>query len=153
MTKGTPFTTVSVMNFRARPFDIYLDARAVQKRVTYTLQHITRLERAGHFPKRIRLGDARVGWSLREVLVWMQSKVDARPSGPMSRRIMLDVDARFIRSKELRLIVLFAPDYVRELERAGKFPKRIWIGQNRVVWLESEIQDWVELKRKNAVGD
>ena len=39
---------------------------------------IDRLEAAGDFPKRIRLGRAAVGWDLSEVLEWL----DRRPPGP-----------------------------------------------------------------------
>ena len=35
--------------------------------VPYSDMHIWRLEKAGIFPRRIRLGPNRVGWSLREV--------------------------------------------------------------------------------------
>lgn len=42
--------------------------------VPYCDQHILRLEKAGKFPKRIQLGDNRVGWYLREVLAWINSR-------------------------------------------------------------------------------
>jgi prophage regulatory protein len=29
------------------------------------------------------------------------------------------------------------------LERAGKFPRRVQLGENRHGWLESEIDDWL----------
>ena len=32
------------------------------------------------------------------------------------------------------------------LERAGKFPRRRQISPNRVGWLESEVQAWVEAR-------
>lgn len=39
---------------------------------------IDRLEAAGDFPKRIRLGRAAVGWDLNEVHAWLEQ----RPRGP-----------------------------------------------------------------------
>ena len=44
----------------------------------YSPQHIARLEAAGQFPKRVRLGCNRVGWVEQEVLDWLQAKIDAR---------------------------------------------------------------------------
>lgn len=49
----------------------------------YTAQHIYRLERAGKFPSRIRLGANRVGWRLAEIEQWFASReVIARPAPP-----------------------------------------------------------------------
>jgi prophage regulatory protein len=42
--------------------------------VPYSSMHIWRLERAGRFPARIRLGPNRVGWSLREVSDWLDER-------------------------------------------------------------------------------
>jgi predicted DNA-binding transcriptional regulator AlpA len=42
--------------------------------VPYSSMHIWRLEKEGRFPARIHCGPGRVGWSLREVMEW----VDAR---------------------------------------------------------------------------
>ena len=37
----------------------------------YTSQHILRLEKKGKFPKRIKVGERRVGWWLHEVMAWL----------------------------------------------------------------------------------
>ena len=42
--------------------------------VPYSDMHIWRKEKAGTFPKRIRLGPNRVGWSLHEVLGWIDAR-------------------------------------------------------------------------------
>lgn len=39
-----------------------LSKRQVKELVLYSPQHIARLEAAGQFPKRVRLGANRVGW-------------------------------------------------------------------------------------------
>ena len=39
-----------------------LSKKQVREKVVYSVQHITRLEKDGKFPKRIRLGDNRVAW-------------------------------------------------------------------------------------------
>ena len=138
---------------RTRPSDnICLDARAVQHRVSYSLQNISRLEAAGVFPKRIHLGPARVGWPLRDVLGWMQAKVDARRPGPMSPKVIVEPDDRFIGKKELRTLVLYTVEHIRNLELAGEFPGRIRIGDNRVAWLEREVREWVETQRNRGAA-
>jgi prophage regulatory protein len=45
-----------------------LSKRALREIVLYSPQHIARLEKAGHFPKRVRLGEGRVGWIEQEPL-------------------------------------------------------------------------------------
>ena len=56
----------------------FLSKRQVIAMVFYSAQHIARLEAAGQFPKRVQLGDCRVGWIEQEVLDWMQAKIDER---------------------------------------------------------------------------
>ena len=55
-----------------------LSKRQVKELVLYSPQHIARLEAAGQFPKRIKLGVNRVGWLEEEVLDWLQSRIDER---------------------------------------------------------------------------
>ncbi|MCB0827009.1 MAG: AlpA family phage regulatory protein [Armatimonadetes bacterium] len=55
-----------------------LSKRQVRELVLYSPQHIARLEAAGQFPKRVKLGNCRVGWIESEVLEWLQEKIDAR---------------------------------------------------------------------------
>ena len=44
----------------------------------YSLSHIARLEQAGQFPKRIKLGTNRVGWLESEVDDWLQGRIAER---------------------------------------------------------------------------
>ena len=46
----------------------------------YTAQHILRLEKQGKFPKRIKVGERRVGWWLHEVLAWLDKKSGKEPA-------------------------------------------------------------------------
>jgi prophage regulatory protein len=59
-----------------------LSKRQVRDRVLYSFAHIDRLEKAGLFPKRVRLGQGRVGWVEEEVLEWLRRKIEARDSSP-----------------------------------------------------------------------
>lgn len=51
-----------------------IDMKEVLKLVPYSRSHIRRLENAGRFPKRIRLGPGRVAWLLSEIAAWIESK-------------------------------------------------------------------------------
>ena len=55
-----------------------LSKRQLREVVLYSPQHIARLEKAGKFPKRVKLGLARVGWIESEVLEWLQERIDDR---------------------------------------------------------------------------
>ncbi len=55
-----------------------LSKRQLKELVLYSPQHIARLEKAGRFPKRVKLGENRVGWVEEEVLDWLQSRMDRR---------------------------------------------------------------------------
>jgi prophage regulatory protein len=53
-----------------------------RRRVPFSDMHIWRLEQAGKFPKRIKLGDRRVGWDLDEVIAWIESRKALREVKP-----------------------------------------------------------------------
>ncbi|MFI4973125.1 MAG: helix-turn-helix transcriptional regulator [Caulobacterales bacterium] len=55
-----------------------LSKRSVREIVLYSPQHIARLEAAGQFPKRVRLGAGRVGWVKQEVLDWVHARIAER---------------------------------------------------------------------------
>jgi len=46
--------------------------------IPYSPQHIARLEAAGRFPQRIRLGQNRVAWLLAEVEEWLDERIAKR---------------------------------------------------------------------------
>ncbi len=51
---------------------------------------------------------------------------------------------RMISKRQLKELVLYSPQHVARLEKAGKFPMRVQLGSNRVGWVESEILDWLQ---------
>lgn len=55
-----------------------LSKKQVKEKVLYSYAHIDRLEHAGLFPKRLRLGQQRVGWLESEVDDWIKTKLDKR---------------------------------------------------------------------------
>jgi prophage regulatory protein len=58
---------------------------------------------------------------------------------------------RLIRKPELEAKVGFTERYLRDLESAGRFPKRIRPDPNgpAVAWIEQEVDDWI-LQRGEA---
>ena len=54
--------------------DRIISAPERRQLVPYSDMHIWRKEQAGTFPKRIKLGPHRVGWSLQEVLEWIEAR-------------------------------------------------------------------------------
>ena len=55
-----------------------LSKHQLKELVLYSPQHIARLEKAGQFPKRVQLGQNRVGWVEAEVLEWLRERIEAR---------------------------------------------------------------------------
>lgn len=66
--------------------DRIISSREVCEIIPYSLMHIGRLERAGKFPRRLRLGPGptgRVGWRLSEVEKWIEERAaETEPVGP-----------------------------------------------------------------------
>lgn len=59
-----------------------LSKRQLKELVLYSPQHVARLEAAGRFPKRVKLGQCRVGWIEQEVLDWLQERIKRRENTP-----------------------------------------------------------------------
>jgi prophage regulatory protein len=55
-----------------------LSKRQVREKVLYSPAHIARLEAAGKFPKRVKLGPSRVGWVEDEVENWLKERIAKR---------------------------------------------------------------------------
>jgi len=51
---------------------------------------------------------------------------------------------RILSKRQLKELVLYSPQHVARLEKAGTFPKRVQIGPNRVGWVEDEVLDWLQ---------
>jgi len=55
-----------------------------------------------------------------------------------------DIVMRILSKRQLKELVLYSPQHVARLEKAGKFPKRVQLGPNRVGWVEDEVMDWLQ---------
>ena len=50
---------------------------------------------------------------------------------------------RLLSKRQLKEMVLYSPQHIARLEKAGMFPKWVQIGPNRVGWVEDEILEWL----------
>jgi prophage regulatory protein len=53
---------------------------------------------------------------------------------------------KFIVLPKVQEIVPYSASHIWRLEQSGEFPKRIRLGGNRVAWLQSEVENWVNNK-------
>jgi prophage regulatory protein len=61
-------------------------------------------------------------------------------------------DLKILTKKELREIVPYTPQHIHRLEKAGKFPRRLQLGANRVGWRLSDIQAWIEGRTPSPIN-
>jgi prophage regulatory protein len=66
-----------------------------------------------------------------------------------------EIEMRILSKRQLRELVLYSPQHVARLEKAGTFPKRIQLGPNRVGWVEDEVLNWLQerLDRREDLTD
>ena len=53
---------------------------------------------------------------------------------------------KFIMLPQVQKIVPYSASHIWRLERAGEFPQWVRLGGNRVAWLQSEVNAWVQSK-------
>ena len=53
---------------------------------------------------------------------------------------------KLLSKRQLKELVLYSPQHVARLEKAGKFPIRVQLGPKRVGWVEAEVLDWLQLR-------
>ena len=51
---------------------------------------------------------------------------------------------RMLSKRQLKELVLYSPQHIARLEKAGNFPRRVILDPNRVGWVEAEVQDWLQ---------
>ena len=57
------------------------------------------------------------------------------------------VRLRILSLNDLREVgIYYSRVHIHRLVRAGKFPTPIKVGQNRIGWIESEIDEWLNAK-------
>ena len=53
---------------------------------------------------------------------------------------------RFLDRKAVKDETTLSGSQLDRLEKAGKFPKRIFISERRVAWLASEVSAWIQAR-------
>ena len=56
---------------------------------------------------------------------------------------------KFIVLPQVQEIIPYSASHIWRLERSGQFPRRVRLGGNRVAWLQSEVNSWVESKLRS----
>lgn len=75
--------------------DRVISAKELARIIPYSKVHIWRLERAGLFPRRLRLGPNRVGWLKSEIDAWLSAKsADRDAAHPSPSRLRLGEGGR-----------------------------------------------------------
>ena len=59
---------------------------------------------------------------------------------------------RILKTNEVVKIIGLSKVTIWRMERSGTFPKRINLSDRRVGWIESEIFEWLESRRKGICG-
>ena len=54
-----------------------------------------------------------------------------------------DTPRRLIFPDEVHSISRYSAQHLRRLEENGEFPRRFRIGKNRIAWLRSEVEQWL----------
>ena len=55
-----------------------------------------------------------------------------------------EIVMRMLSKRQLKELVLYSPQHIARLEKAGLFPLRVQLGPNRVGWVEDEVLDWLQ---------
>ena len=55
-----------------------------------------------------------------------------------------EIAMRILSKRQLKELVLHSPQHIARLKKAGRFPKRVNLGPNRVGWVEDEVVDWLQ---------
>ncbi|MBT52773.1 MAG: transcriptional regulator [Mameliella sp.] len=51
---------------------------------------------------------------------------------------------RILSKRQVKELVLYSPQHIARMEKAGLFPRRVQLGVNRVGWVEAEVLAWLE---------
>jgi len=55
-----------------------------------------------------------------------------------------EIVMRILSKRQVKELVLYSPQHIARLEKAGSFPKRVQLGPNRVGWVEAEVLEWLK---------
>ncbi len=55
-----------------------------------------------------------------------------------------EIVMRILSKRQVKELILYSPQHIARLEKAGIFPTRVQLGPNRVGWVEEEVLDWLQ---------
>jgi prophage regulatory protein len=65
----------------------------------------------------------------------------------MIRLVEVKVSLKLLRFRDLKAMgVPWSRMHIDRLERDGKFPKRVQLGESTVAWLENEVEEFLSAK-------
>ncbi len=65
----------------------------------------------------------------------------------------LSAGDRIVSSRERRHLIPYSDMHIWRLELAGRFPKRVHLGANRVGWSYRELQEWIAARKAEREAD
>jgi len=128
----------------------YLMRRAaVEQYLGLSTQQIYTAMAAGTFPRPLRTGRNSVAWLSLEIESWKQARIAERDTGepvrpPFRYTEALPPGRRMLRRAEvLRRIGKSSASLYRDIS-LGLFPSPVSVGAQSTVFLESEVNDWIQ---------
>ncbi len=91
----------------------------------------------------IQLPAAEVQFFGYQLISYLMKNTTTLPSKPS-----LSQSDRIIRTKELEQMVALSRPTIWRYEKAGRFPKRVKLGESSVGWKLSEVQQWIDQRRQ-----
>jgi prophage regulatory protein len=58
---------------------------------------------------------------------------------------------RLLTWAQLSNVIPYSRDHIRRLEDAGEFPARLQLGRGRVAWRESEVDAWIDSRKRGPI--
>lgn len=55
-----------------------------------------------------------------------------------------------VSKKQVREMITLSYSQIDRLESSQKFPSRIRLGQNRVAWIKTEVEEWIDKRIAEA---
>jgi len=59
---------------------------------------------------------------------------------------------KILRRRQVEDITGFSGRTIDRKEKAGDFPQRVQLGPNSIGWIESEVVEWIETRRRGGCG-
>lgn len=60
---------------------------------------------------------------------------------------MLQPDGMLTERRVMEITKVRSPTTLRSWEKAGRFPRRIYLGPSKIVWDAAEVSEWLEQKK------